>query len=68
MLLKNYHAERERLRHGVRSKDSISKKFLHPRKIISTRCPNAMNNDVLDNLLVVGQEEKVVSKRRQVCL
>ena len=60
--------KKKRLRHGVGAKISISKKLLHPRKVISTRYPNATKNDVLDNLLVVGQEEKVVSKRRQVCL
>ena len=59
----------KRLRHGVGAKISVYKKFLHPRKVISTsKYPNATKNDVLDNLLVIGQEEKVVSKRRQVCL
>ena len=58
----------KRLRHGVGAKISVYKKFLHPRKAISTKYPNATKNDVLDNLLVIGQEEKLVSKRRQVCL
>jgi hypothetical protein len=58
----------KRLRHGVGAKISIYQKFLHPRKVISTKYPNATKNDVLDNLLVIGQEEKLVSKRRQVCL
>ena len=58
----------KRLRHGVRAKISVYKKFLHPRAAVSKQYPNATKNDVLDNLLVIGQEEKLVSKRRQVCL
>ena len=58
----------KRLRHGVGAKISAYKKFLHPRKVVTTKYPNASKNDVLYNLLVIGQEEKVVSKRRQVCL
>ena len=46
---------------------------LEPRlpSIISSytkRYPNATRNDVLGNLLVIGQEENIVSKRWQVCL
>ena len=33
---------------------------------ISKRCPNATKNDVLDNLLVIGQKDKLISKRWQV--
>jgi hypothetical protein len=33
---------------------------------ISKRYPNATENYVLDNLLVIGQENKLISKRRQV--
>ena len=58
----------KRLRHGVGAKISVYKKFLHPRAAVSNKYPNAMKNDVLDNLLVISQEEKLVSKRRQVCL
>ena len=58
----------KRLRHGVGAKISVYKKFLHPRAVVSAKYPNASKNDVLDNLLVVGQEEKVVCKRRQVCI
>ena len=58
----------KRLRHGVGAKVSVYKKFLHPRAAVSKRYPNATKNDVLDNLLVIGLEEKVVSKRRQVCI
>ena len=66
--LKKILRKNKRLRHGVGAKISVYKKFLHPRKTISTKYPNATKNDVLDNLLVIGQEEKLVSKRRQVCL
>ena len=58
----------KRLRHGIGAKISVYKKFLHPRKAVSTKYPNATKNDVLENLLVIGQEEKLVSKRREVCL
>ena len=58
----------KRLRHGVGAKVSVYKKFLHPRKDVSTRFPNYTKNEVLDNLLVIAQEEKLVSMRQQVCL
>ena len=59
----------KRLRHGVGAKISVYKKFLHPRAAVSNKYPNSTKNGVLDNLLVVSQEEKLVlSKRRQVCL
>ncbi|KAI2490366.1 hypothetical protein MHU86_24206 [Fragilaria crotonensis] len=58
----------KRLRHGVGAKITVYKKFLHPRAVISKRYPNASKNDVLDNLLVIGQEERMVSRRLQVCL
>ena len=58
----------KRLRHGVGAKIAVYKKFLHSRAAVSKKYPNARKNDVLDNLLVISQEEKLVSKRRQVCL
>ena len=58
----------KRLRHGVGAKVSIYKKFLHPKKAVSTRYPNYTKNEVLDNLLTIAQEEKLVSKCQQVCL
>ena len=58
----------KRLRHGVGAKVAVYKKFLHPRKAVSTRYPNYTKNEVLDNLLVIAQEEKLVCKRQQVCL
>jgi hypothetical protein len=48
----------KQLRHGVGAKISVYKTFL----------PSATKNDVLENLIVIGLEEKLVSKRRQVCL
>ena len=51
----------KRLRHGVGAKITVYKKFLHPRAAISQRYPNATKNNVLGNLLVIGQEEKIVS-------
>ena len=58
----------KRLHHGVGAKISVYKKFLHPRAAVSNKYPNAMKNDVLDNLLVISQEEKLVSKRRKIGL
>ena len=49
----------KRLRHGVGAKISVYKKFLHPRVAVSNKYPNATKNDVLDNLLVISQEEKL---------
>ena len=57
----------KRLHHGVGAKISAYKKFPHPWAAISKKSPNGAKNDVLDNLLVIGQEEKLVSNRRQVC-
>ena len=57
----------KRLRHGVGAKISVYKKFLHPRPAVSKRYPNATKNDVLE-VLAIGQEEKVVCKRLQVCI
>jgi hypothetical protein len=59
----------KRLRHGARAKISAYEKFFETRAAISSRCPNATKNDVLvDDLLVIGQEEQLVSNRRQVYL
>jgi hypothetical protein len=53
------------VRHGVGAKISVNKKFLHPRAAVCSRYPNASKNDALDDLLVIGREEKVVCKRMQ---
>jgi hypothetical protein len=58
----------KRLRHGVGAKISVYKRFLHPRAAVCAKYPNASKNDVLDDLLVIGQEEKVVCKRLQGCI
>jgi hypothetical protein len=54
--------KKKRLRHGVVAKISVYKKFLHPRAAISRKVSKRNKEYVLDNLLVVGQEEKLVSK------
>jgi hypothetical protein len=51
----------KQLRHGVGAKISVYKKFLRPRAAVSNKYPNATKNDVLYNLLVISQEEKLVS-------
>jgi hypothetical protein len=58
------------LRHGVGAdKITVFMKFFHPRAaILKRKSPNATKNDVLGNLLVFGQEEKLFSKCQQVCL
>jgi hypothetical protein len=58
----------KRLRHGVGAKISVYKRFLRPRAAVCAKYPNASKNDVLDDLLVIGQEEKVVCKRLQGCI
>jgi hypothetical protein len=50
----------KRLRHGIGPKFTVYKKFLHPQALVSARYPNASKVDVLDDLIAVGQEEKVV--------
>ncbi len=57
----------KRLRHGIGAKISVYKKFLHPRALVSAKYPNVLKGDVLDDLLAVGQEEKLVCKRLQTC-
>jgi hypothetical protein len=49
----------KRLRHGVGANISVYKKFLHPRSShfwIGT--PNVSKNDMLDDLIVIGQQEE----------
>jgi thymidine kinase len=58
----------KRLRHGVGANISVFKQPLHQRAVISKRYPNATKYNELDNLLAIGQEEKLVSKCRQVWL
>jgi Transposase IS4 len=61
-------AKSKRLRNGIGAKVSVYKKFLHPRKEICAKYPNANKGEVLNELIVVGQEEKTVNKRRQMCV
>ena len=58
----------KRLRHGIGANISVYKKFLHPRAAVCDKYPNASKNDVLDDLIAIGQEEKLVSKRMQGCI
>ena len=58
----------KRLRNGIGAVVSVYKRFLHPRVLVSAKYPNAAKADVLDGLLVVGQEEKIVCKRLQTCV
>ena len=55
----------KRLRSGIGAVVSVYKRFLHPRALLSSKYPNAAKADVLDGLLVVGQEEKMIWKRLQ---
>ena len=61
-------AKSERLRNGIGAKVSVYKKFLHPKKDICAKYPNANKGEVLNELLVVGQEGKTVNKRQQMCV
>jgi hypothetical protein len=58
----------KRLRHGVGAKISVLKKFLHPRPLVAEKYPNAGKTDMLHDLVAVGQEEKTVSKKPQLCI
>ncbi len=56
------------VRQPIRSPGLGGSKFLHPRPVVCAQYLNASKNDVLDDLLVIGQEEKVVCKRLQSCI
>ena len=59
----------KRVRNGIGAVASVYKRFLHPcALLVSAKYPNAAKADVLDGLLVVGQEEKMVCKRLQTCV
>ena len=51
--------------YGVGANVSVYKKFLQPRVAISAKYPNASKNDMLDDLIVMGQREKLASKQMQ---
>jgi hypothetical protein len=53
----------KRLHHGAGAKISIYKKFLHPRAAVCANYLNPSKNDVLGDLLVLGQGEKNVCKQ-----
>ena len=61
-------AKNKRLRNGVGAVVTVYKKFLHPRKEVCAKYPNANKGDLLDHLLVVRTEEKTVNKRHQLCV
>ena len=61
-------AKRKRLSNGIGAVVTVYKNFLHPRKVVCAKYPNANKGDVLNELLVVGQDEKTVNKRRQMCV
>ena len=58
----------KRLHHGVGAKISVYTKYLHPRKLVMSKYPNASKTDVLHGLLAVAQEDKNVSKKQQACI
>ena len=57
-----------KLRNGVGANISVYTKFLHPRELVCAKYPNASKSDVLDDLLAVGEEEKMVNNRLQTCV
>ncbi len=61
-------AKKKRLRNGIGAAVAVYKKFLHPRKEVCAKYPNANKGDVLNELLVVLTEEKTVNKRQQLCV
>jgi hypothetical protein len=61
-------AKNKRLHNGVGAVVTVYKKFLHPRKEVCAKYPNANKGDVLDRLLVVCTEEKMVNKRHLLCV
>ena len=51
-------AKRKRLRNGIEAIVTVYNNFLHPRKEVCAKYPNANKGGVLNELLVVGQDEK----------
>jgi hypothetical protein len=47
---------------------TVYKNFLHPRKEVCAKYPYANKGCVLNEPIVVGQDEKNVNKRRQMCV
>jgi hypothetical protein len=68
MSLEKIMPKSKRLRNGVGAKISVYKKFLQPRALVAAKYPNAGKTDVLHGLLVICQEEKMVSKTMQSCI
>ncbi len=61
-------AKNKRLRNGIGATVAVYKKFLHPRKEVCAKYPNAIKGDVFNELLVVRTEEKTVNKLQQLCV
>ena len=59
-------ARKKRLRIGIGALVAVYKKFLHPRKEVCAKYPNANKGDVLNELLVVRTEEKTAKKHQQL--
>ena len=55
-------AKKKRLRNGIGALVAVHKKFLHPRKEVCAKYPNANKGDVLSGLLVIRTEMKLVNK------
>jgi hypothetical protein len=53
----------KRLRHGIGANISVYKEVSSPRAAVCDKYPNASKNDMLDDLIAIGQEEKLVSKQ-----
>ena len=55
----------KRQRHGVGAKISVYKNVLHPQASACAKPPNAPKNDVLHDLLPIGQDEKCMNEQSQ---
>jgi len=53
---------------GRHAKISVMARFVHPSAHIRTKFPNLDKNQRLDNCAVLRQEEKFVSRKRQLCI
>ena len=60
--------KKEKLRIGVGATCTVATKYLHPRKIICDKYPNATAKSCVDKLLVVKQETLTVNKKLQLVI
>ena len=60
--------QKRKKRNGVGARCRVLKRFLHPRKDIADRYPNANAQARLDNLVVIRREANIVNRAEKRCI